>query len=339
MIRLLRPPGAEAAGGRGPAPRKAGKITASPSCFPALTRSPASRFRALPRSTRAVLYMMVMVFCFSVLETSAKYLSRDYPVPMLVWCRYTVHLVLTLLLVAPTMGLRMVRTEQPGGQVLRAALLMGSTACYFGALSFLPMAEVKAISFISPLLVTLFAVWLLREQVNRSRWLAVIAGFLGVLFIIRPGTGLLQWPALLPIASAFCYSQYQIMTRKFSETEHPMATLFYTALVGCLLMSLVVPAYWKVPELRHLPLLVLLGAAAGFGHYMLIKALELENASFLSPLGYVQLLWVILFGFLVFGDLPDGWSLVGMVIIVGSGLYVALGHRFKPREVPETTIE
>jgi drug/metabolite transporter (DMT)-like permease len=304
-----------------------------------LITAAATRFRALPRSTRAVLFMMVMVFCFSILETTAKYLSRSYPVPMLVWCRYTVHLVLTLLLIAPRMGIRIARTEQPKGQVVRAALLMGSTACYFGALSFLPMAEVKAISFISPLLVTMFAVWLLHEKVSRSRWLAVVAGFLGVLFIIRPGSGLLQWPALLPVASAFCYSQYQIMTRKFSETEHPMTTLFYTALVGSVLMSLAVPFYWKTPEWHHVPLLVLLGAAAGFGHLMLIKALELENASFLSPLGYVQLLWVILFGFLFFGDLPDGYSLIGMVIIVGSGLYVALGHRFKPREEPETTIE
>ena len=307
--------------------------------MPALITASVSRFRALPRSTRAVLFMMVMVFCFSILETTAKYLSRTYPVPMLVWCRYTVHLMLTLLLIAPRMGRRMARTDQLGGQVLRAALLMGSTACYFGALSFLPMAEVKAISFISPLLVTIFAVWLLHEHVSRSRWLAVVAGFTGVLFIIRPGSGLLQWPALLPVASAFCYSQYQIMTRRFSETEHPMTTLFYTALVGSVLMSLAVPFYWKMPELRHVPLLLLLGAAAGFGHLMLIKALELENASFLSPLGYVQLIWVILFGFLVFGDLPDGYALIGMVIIVCSGLYVALGHRFKPREEPETTIE
>ncbi len=283
--------------------------------------------------------MMVMVFCFSVLEATAKYLTRSYPVPMVVWCRYAVHALFMVLLLAPRMGAGLLRTGQPGGQLVRAALLMASTLFNFGALSFLPMAEVKAISFISPLLVTMFAVWLLHEKVSRSRWLAVVAGFLGVLFIIRPGSGLLQWPALLPVASAFCYSQYQIMTRKFSETEHPMTTLFYTALVGCVLMSLVVPFFWKVPEWRHVPLLVLLGAVAGFGHLMLIKALELENASFLSPLGYVQLLWVILFGFLFFGDLPDGYSLVGMVIIVGSGLYVALGHRFKPREEPETAIE
>ena len=283
--------------------------------------------------------MMVMVVCFSILETTAKYLSAFYPVPMLVWCRYTAHLVLVLLLLAPRLGLGLARTGQPAGQIFRAALLMGSTTCYFGALSFLPMAEVKAVSFISPLLVTILAVWWLRERVDRSRWLAVVTGFLGVLFIVRPGSAMLQWPALLAIGAALCYSAYQIMTRKFSETEHPLTTLFYTALVGSVLMSLVVPFYWTAPEWRHVPLLVLLGAVAGFGHLMLIKALELENASFLSPLGYVQLLWVILFGFLFFGDLPDGWSLIGMVIIVASGLYVALGHRFKPREEPETTIE
>lgn len=298
-----------------------------------------ARFRAFRPSTRAVLFMMVMVVCFSILETTAKYLSAFYPVPMLVWCRYTVHLILVLLLLAPRLGLGLARTGQPAGQILRAALLMGSTSCYFGALSFLPMAEVKAVSFISPLLVTILAVWWLRERVDRSRWLAVVMGFLGVLFIVRPGSAMLQWPALLAIGAALCYSAYQIMTRKFSETENVYTTLFYTALVGSLLMSLAVPFFWKTPELRHAPLLILLGAVAGFGHLMLIKALELENASFLSPLGYVQLLWVILFGFLAFGDLPDGYSLIGMAIIVASGLYVALGHRFKPREEPETTIE
>lgn len=283
--------------------------------------------------------MMVMVLCFSILETTAKYLSHFYPVPMLVWCRYTVHLALMLLLFAPRFGVALLRTTQPAGQILRAALLMGSTACYFGALSFLPMAEVKAVSFISPLLVTILAVWWLHEEVNRTRWLAVMTGFVGVLFIVRPGSAMIQWPALLAVGSALCYSAYQIMTRKFSETENPITTLFYTAAVGCVLMSLVVPLFWKTPEIRHVPLLLLLGLVAGFGHFMLIKALELENASFLSPLGYIQLLWVILFGYLAFGDLPDVHSVIGMTIVVASGLYVALGHRFKPREEPETAIE
>ena len=304
-----------------------------------LIAAPLARFRAFRPATRAVLFMMIMVVCFSILETTAKYLSRSYPVPMLVWCRYAVHTVLMVILLAPRMGVNLVRTGQPGGQFFRAALLMGSTLFNFSALSFLPMAEVKAISFVSPLLVTLLAVWLLREHVSRPRWIAVVAGFCGVLFIVRPGSAMLQWPALFALGSASCYSVYQIMTRKFSESENPLTTLFYTAVVGCVLMTLIVPFFWKTPELRHIPLLLLLGIAGGFGHFMLIKAMELENASFLSPLGYMQLLWVVLLGFLVFDDFPDAHAFLGMAIIVSSGLYVALGHRPKPREEPDTAIE
>ena len=283
--------------------------------------------------------MMVMVMCFSILETTAKALSRSYPVPMLVWCRYTVHTLLMVILLAPRMGMTLLRTAKQGGQALRAALLMGSTLFNFSALSFLPMAEVKAISFVSPLLVTLLAVGLLHEHVSWRRWMAVAAGFGGVLFIVRPGSAMLQWPALFALGSATCYSVYQIMTRKFSESENPLTTLFYTAVIGCVLMSLVVPLFWKTPELRHVPLLLVLGIAGGVGHFMLIKAMELENASFLSPLGYAQLLWVVLLGYLVFGDFPDAHAFIGMAIIVGSGLYVALGHRPAPREEPDTAIE
>ncbi len=301
--------------------------------------APLARFRALRPSTRAILFMMVMVVCFSILETTAKYLSRSYPVPMLVWCRYASHTLVMLILLAPRMKLDLVRTSNLGGQVFRACLLMGSTLFNFSALSFLPMAEVKAISFISPLLVTLFAVWLLHEHVSRPRWLAVMAGFAGVLFIVRPGSAMLQWPALFSIGSATCYSIYQIMTRKFSDSENPWSTLFYTAAVGFVLMSLIAPFFWTTPQWRHVPLMVLLGLAGGFGHFMLIKAMELENASFLSPLGYVQLLWVVLFGFIFFGDFPDTHAFIGMAIIVGSGLYVALGHRAKRLEEPDTAIE
>src|SRR4029079_4805477 len=101
-----------------------------------------------------------------------------------------------------------------------------------------------------------------------------------------------------------------------SETHNPVSLWSYTAARGCVLMSFVVPLFWKTPDMRHVPLLILLGLVAGFGHFMLIKALELENASLRSPLGYIQLLWVILFGFLAFGDLPDLYSVIGMVIIV-----------------------
>jgi drug/metabolite transporter (DMT)-like permease len=298
-----------------------------------------SRLRALSPGARAVLFMLCTVLCFAVLETTAKYLTRFYPVPQVVWGRYTIHMLLMLVLLGPRMKLGLVRTAQPFGQLARAALLLGSTLCNFGAVSVLPLAEVKAITFISPLLVTLFAVWLLKERVSRDKWLAVCLGFAGTLFIVRPGSSMLSPAATLALGSALCYSLYQIMTRRLSDDEDPLVTLFYTALVGFVAMSLFAPLISRPVTLPHLGLFLLLGSMGMLGHYLLIRALELERASTLSPIGYLQLLWVTLLGFFVFGDLPDLHAVLGMLIIVGSGLYVAWGHRYRRREEPESAIE
>lgn len=298
-----------------------------------------TRYRALAPRTRAIALMMCTVMCFAVLESTAKYLTRFHPVPQVVWARYTVHLALMLVLLAPRMGFALVRTGRPRGQLLRASLLLGSTLCNFGAISVLPLAEVKAISFISPLLVALFAVWLLRERVSRDRWLAIAVGFGGVLFIVRPGSAMLSWASGLALGTALCYSLYQVMTRSLSDDENPLTTLFYTALVGCAVMSLAVPAFWVTPTLEHALLFLLLGALGAFGHFLLITALELERASVLSPFGYMQLIWVTLLGYLLFGDLPDEHAVTGMAVIVGSGLYVALGHRARRQEEPDSAIE
>ncbi len=283
--------------------------------------------------------MLTAVLCFSSIDTTGKYLSGFYPVPEVVWVRYSVHALLMIAFLAPRIGWGLIRTAQPGGQIVRAGLLLGSTLCNFSALAFLPLAEVKAISFVSPLLVTVFAVWLLREHVTLSRWAAVVVGFLGVLFIIRPGSHMLSWAAFLALGTALCYSLYQIMTRKFSEDEDPIVTLFFSAIVGCIVLSVVMPFMWVTPALAHVPLFLYLGTAGMVGHFLLIKALELERASVLSPFGYTQLIWVTFFGYLVFGQWPDRHAFIGMAVIVGSGLYVAWGHRAKRNEEPDSAIE
>lgn len=290
-------------------------------------------------SRRALVLMLSAVLCFSSIDATGKYLSGFYPVPQVVWTRYTVHALLMIAFLAPRMGWGLVRTGQLRGQLFRASLLLGSTLCNFGALSFLPLAEVKAISFVSPLLVTMFAVWLLGEQVSPSRWAAVVIGFLGVLFIVRPGSHMLSWAAFLALGTALCYSLYQIMTRKFSDDEDPIVTLFFSAIVGCVVLTLVVPFVWVRPVLTHVPLFCYLGTAGMVGHFLLIKAMELERASVLSPFGYTQLIWVTLFGYLVFGQWPDSHAFIGMAVIVGSGLYVAWGHRAKRNEEPDSAIE
>lgn len=182
-------------------------------------------------------------------------------------------------------------------------------------------------------------IWLLREPVSLVKWIAVIVGFLGTLFIVRPGSAMLAWPAALALGNALCYSLYQILTRKVSEDENPLTTLFYTALVGCVALTAWVPFVWLTPSAPHLGLCLLLGTAGAGGHFLLIKALEIERASALSPFGYTQLIWVTILGFLVFGQLPDRHAVIGMAVIVGSGLYVAWGHRAKRNEEPDSAIE
>ncbi|MFN7277593.1 MAG: DMT family transporter [Betaproteobacteria bacterium] len=289
---------------------------------------------------QAIAMMLGMALCFAVLETTAKWLSRSYPVPVVVWVRYAVHVGLMLLIFAPAMGTALVRTAQPGGQLGRAVLMLGSTLCNFGAVAFLPLAEVKAISFVSPLLVALLAVWLLGENVSRARWVAILVGFGATLFIVRPGSAMLNPAVLLALGSAGCYSLYQILTRKVSADDDPRTSLFYTALVGAVLMTFRLPHVWHPLRWQDAPLFLLLGGAGMTGHYLLIKALEIEHASALSPFGYTQLLWIGLTGWVVFGDFPDAHSLIGMSIIVASGLYVAWGHRVTRRdEEPDSAIE
>lgn len=300
------------------------------------TADSASPHRVDPR---AVLMMLGMALCFTVLETTAKFLSRSYPVPMVVWVRYTVHVGLMLLIFLPIRRGQLFRTVQPAGQIARATLLLGSTICNFGAISFLPLAEVKAISFVSPLLVTALAVWLLKERVTLGRWIVIAIGFGGTLFIVRPGSAMLNPAVLLALSSAACYSLYQIITRKISGGDDPVTTLFYTAVVGCAIMTFMLPHSWRTPQLEHAPLFLLLGAAGMSGHYLLIKALEIERASALSPFGYSQLIWIVLAGYVVFGDFPDRHSMIGMAIIVASGLYVAWGHGTRKDEEPDSAIE
>jgi drug/metabolite transporter (DMT)-like permease len=287
---------------------------------------------------RGILLLMTAVFMFSLMDSIAKYLGRAYLVPMLVWARYFMHFVFMLAVFAPRRGARMAHTRRLGLQVLRSLLLVACTAFFFSALRYMPLAEATAIGFISPLLVTALSGPLLGERVTRGQWVAVTAGFLGVLIIIRPGGGLLTPAALLPMGTAACYSLYQILTRKLSASDDPVVTLFYTALVGAAVTSAALPAYWVTPGWEHLALMLLLGTMGGISHYVLIKAFEGSAASVLAPFGYTQIVWVVLLGYFVFGDFPDAMGLAGIAVIIGCGLYCAYAARGRATPVSATPV-
>ena len=277
---------------------------------------------------RGIALMIAAVSTFAVMDTIAKWLSQSYPVPAVVWARYVSQVLVMIVLLGPRYRAGLVRTKRPGLQILRGFVLVSSTMLFFNAISRMPIAEASAITFISPLILMAMSVVLLKEKVKPSTWVAVAAGFAGVLVIIRPGSGIFSVAAALPVATAFFFAGYQLLTRKLAGIDSTVATLFISALVGALTMCFVVPFYW-VP-LRspwHGALLLAMGFLATAGHFMLIRAFEKAPASTLAPFVYAQLAAVLVLGYAVFGNFPDGWSLVGMALIVASGAFVVLRQR------------
>jgi drug/metabolite transporter (DMT)-like permease len=271
-----------------------------------------------------ILLLVAAVSTFAAMDTIAKYLARTYPVPSIAWARYAAQTLFLLLFVGPRLRLDLLRTRRPALQLVRGVALAASTLFFFSALALMPMAEAAAITFLSPLLLVALSAWLLKERVRRSAWLAVAAGFVGVLIIIRPGGEIFTPAALLPILTAGCFASYQLLTRKLAGIDSTMTTLFYSAIVGTVLLATLLPFYWKTPETAfHGLLFAALGVLASLGHFLLIRAFEHAPPSVLAPFVYSQLVAVLALGYAVFGDFPDGWSLLGMAIIVLAGAWVA----------------
>jgi drug/metabolite transporter (DMT)-like permease len=271
---------------------------------------------------RGVLLVMLAVFLFSSMDTLAKHmLKREaYPIGPLIWARYTVHLAFMLALLAPRMGLELVRTRRPGLQIVRGLLLVGSTGFFYLSLSYLPLAEAAAISFVGPVLITAMSGPLLRERISRRQWFAVALGFLGVLIIVRPGGGVFTVHAVYPLCSALMFSLYQVLTRKLAGRENPFTTLFFTALVGAAATSLPLPLTWQTPQPDQVPFILGIGLLGGLGHFFLIRAVEHTSPARLAPFIYTQLVWSTLLAYLAFGEFPASGSLAGMLVIVSAGM-------------------
>jgi len=276
--------------------------------------------------------MVAAVGMFVLMDTTAKYLSWWYPVPLIVWGRYVSNLVLLLAFLAARGELHLLRSARPGLQFARGLLLALATLLFFTSLSVLPLADANAIGFVMPLFVAALAVPMLGERLETARLLAILAGLAGALFIVRPGSALFTPYALLPLGMAVCNALYQILTRKVAGLEPPLTSLVWGAMVGAALFSAVAPFVWVAPqEVLHGALIVAIGILASIGHFLLIRAYDHANATLLAPFTYSALVWAMLLGWLVFGDFPDGGSLLGMGIIVLSGLYLANRQRVTVR--------
>ena len=278
-----------------------------------------------------IAWMLLTMLLFVAMDTLAKYLTQTYPVPQVVWARYAFHLLVLMAMLGRRLPATM-RSQRLGLQLVRSLLLLITTVLFFTGISLIPLVDASAIMFMAPIMVTALSVPLLREPVGPHRWAGVVIAFAGALLIIRPGTGVMQAGALLPLGAALTYAFYQIATRKLSHADPPLTTLFYTASLSTVLTSAVVPFFWVAPDLQGWVIMVTVGILGGIGHFALIKAVTAAPPVAVAPFSYSSVIWATLFGFLVFGDLPDYWTVIGAAVIIASGLYIYHRERLHNRK-------
>lgn len=276
---------------------------------------------------KGILLMMASMVLFTLLDASAKHVTQTLSPPVAVFFRYTVATALSLLIMMRSGGPSLLTTGHPYLQVVRGLLLMVSTILNFTAIMYLQLAQTAAIFFTIPLWVCALSVPLLGEHVGWKRWTAVLVGFLGVLVIMRPGTTSFHPAMLLSVGSSICGAAYNIITRKVGARDRAETSLFYVSFVGAAAAALLQPFVWQTPHGLNLALLVGMGLLGAAGHYMLIEAHRLAPASALAPFNYTQIVWMITIGYMVFGDIPDYWTLIGAAIVVACGLVVFASER------------
>jgi drug/metabolite transporter (DMT)-like permease len=266
------------------------------------------------------------VLVLACMDTTTKYLVASYEAPLVVAVRYVVNGLLMIALLAPTYGFRLVQTRRTGLVILRAGCLAIVSIVLSFALKRLPVAESTSIVFLAPTVVILLARTLLGERMKATGYIAAATGFAGVLLIARPGAGLEPLGVVLALVAAVVTALYQLLSRVLAPTERTMALLFYTALLGAIVFGLAAPWFWdgRIPRLVDMALLVSLGVYSAVGHYLFTAAHRYAPASTLAPIGYVQVVYAGLLGWLVFGHVPDALSIAGMLVIIASGALMTL---------------
>ncbi len=280
-----------------------------------------------------VALIVLMGLAFASLDTGVRWLGATMPVLLILSWRYATQAVLMAVWLGVArrrQGWRALATGHPRFQALRGALLLATSALSFYGLQHMPVAEFTAINMLTPVVVTLLAAWLLREQVGPARWALVALAFAGALVVIRPGSGLFGWAVAFPLACTLTYGSFQVLTRRLSGLDDPLTTHFWTGLVGTAVLLPVLAASGTdvvgalaAASWTERAVLVACGLFGTGGHLLLILAFRLGPASALMPFLYTQIGSATLTGWLVFGVLPDAVAWVGMALIAVSGAATA----------------
>jgi drug/metabolite transporter (DMT)-like permease len=276
-----------------------------------------------PRALVGVGLMVAAMLILPIMDAAAKFMSPRIPIVELVWARFFFHTLLLAPIVLRRYRVQALWPQRPALQTVRALTIVAATACFFNAVSDMPLADALAVFFIYPFIVTALSPWVLGDHIGVWRWSATALGFIGALVIIRPGFATLSVGVLYAIATGLCYSFYALSTRKLAGSDPPLVTLFFTGLVGLLIATAPLPQIWVWPMPWEWSLMAMIGLVSAIGHACVITASERAPAPLLAPLGYIEIVSATILGLVVFSDLPDAATWAGMAIIVASGLVIA----------------
>ena len=270
--------------------------------------------------TAGIALILAAILGFTMMDATAKHLTQTYHPAQVVWARFVGNLVIFALIFRGAM-FPLMRTRRPGLQFSRALMQLGSVGLFFSSLQFIGLAEATAIMDLNPVLITLGAALFLGEAIGPRRLAGIAVALIGALIIIRPGMGVFQPAALLPLVGAFTYATGALLTR-MARADSVATSVMWSAVVGSVLTSLVVPLVWQPVAMADLWAFALLGVFGTLSQYLLVRAFATAEAGVLAPFGYTGLIWAGLWGWLLFGQLPDAWTVAGATIIVAAGLYV-----------------
>jgi drug/metabolite transporter (DMT)-like permease len=287
----------------------------------------------LTPGTRGILGVVTAMLMFAIMDSFAKDLLERYPTPMVVWARFASQMVLVFVIIAPAL-MRHLRTAHLGLQLGRSALHLAANMMFFLALTAMTLADASAVLHTAPLMITLFAALILGERVGVLRWTGVLVGLCGALIIVRPGFDVFQPAALWVLGACACLALFQITARIIGAQDGIWTTMFYSGLVGTVVMSAAVPFYWTTPSLADGVVLITFGWIGCVGHIALFWGLTQAPASQLAPYNYANFIWAVLLGLVIFGEVPDYATFVGSALILGAGLYN--WHRERVRELQST---
>jgi len=276
--------------------------------------------RLSPASAGILLYILA-IMTMTVMDAMAKAMAQELPVLQVVWARYAGQTLVVTLLILPRLG-RVLRTQYPGLQFLRSLFLLTATSAFFYGISQMGLAEATALIDLNPVLITLGAALFLGERIGPRRIFGILAALTGALIIIRPGSEVFSPFAAFPLLAAVCYAAYALATRFVGRGESVWTSLFYTALLGTVVLSLAVTQIWQTPSERAIRMMLALGVVAAIGQFLLIRAFMIAEASLVAPFSYVGLPFAALWGFLFFAELPDRFTVLGAAIIAAAGIYV-----------------